>query len=345
MDIFRRPGHGGHNPHGVTLAELLVTISILLIILAFLLPVLASARESGRRAGCLNNLAQIGKGMTGYDTNQGHLPGWRMAMPGYTDLSGNHISWAIAILPYIDETDIYDWFRSYANGALDVDDVRNKRLQRYTCPTVNSLVKISAPISYMGNGGTGAEVLRPDGHQYRGDGALVDVVGSNTYAPLTQSLSLIGARDGTASTLLATERTGSGAPLNVSWADPPLPAIPNANAVLTTHLVLHPPALGVGEFPPAGKRAVNPENSTTLSTNPDWILRYPSSRHVDGVCAVFCDGRTQFVSDRIAPWVYGQILTTDRRARSPRAAAWEVYPVGNEWVRYVFVEKDLNPKK
>lgn len=337
----------GH-PHGVTLVELLVTVSILLILLAFLLPVLANAREAARRAGCMNNLAQIGKGVTGFDTNQGSMPGWRMSLPGYSDVApGNPmVSWAVPILPYIDQLDVFDWFRTYAAGVGALDDVRTKRLERYACPTIVSETKTLSPISYMGNGGTGAEVLRAGGNQYRGDGAMLDTVGSATYAPLTQSLSMIGARDGTAATLLATERTGTNAPLTPSWADAPLPAPLNANAVVTTHLVLHPLALAVGGTPDPAKRLVNPTAATmTVLLDPNWNLRYPSSRHPAGVSAVFCDGRTQFISERVAPWVYCQILTTDRRTQSPRAAAWEVYPVGALWPRYVFDQRDLQPKK
>ena len=58
-----------------TLIELLVVIAIIAILAAMLLPVLARARESGRRIACLNNLTQLSLACQMYvNDNQGMYP-------------------------------------------------------------------------------------------------------------------------------------------------------------------------------------------------------------------------------------------------------------------------------
>jgi prepilin-type N-terminal cleavage/methylation domain-containing protein/prepilin-type processing-associated H-X9-DG protein len=341
-----------------TLVELLVTISIIGVLLGMLLPALSMAREASRRSSCLNNLSQIGKALITYDADKTVLPGWRNQLDSFTsqriavnDKPHALVSWTVMILPFFDQREIFDWHESFTTGAA-VDDVSEKRIAGFVCPSAASDFR-GGPLTYMGNGGTGAETLNGQ-EQWRGDGVFLDAAGnrtdapwhmsdpSSTYNPARGSLSQVASADGAGCTLLVAERSGLSAPTDSGWAANPRPAAPDANAVVTTHLILHPPQLGAGQEPPVGTRTVNPTAATAPLAAGDWALRFPSSRHPGGTGVVFCDGHTRFLGEKIDPWVYCQMLTTNRRVRSPRATQWERY-IGKDsgWVHYIFDENDI----
>jgi prepilin-type N-terminal cleavage/methylation domain-containing protein len=67
-----------HRPgHAFTLMELLIVIAVIGILAAMLLPVLAEAKEKGRRVSCLSNLKQVSLAMHLFDMDHERYP-WRL---------------------------------------------------------------------------------------------------------------------------------------------------------------------------------------------------------------------------------------------------------------------------
>ncbi len=96
---------------GFTLVELLVVIAIIGILVGLLLPAVQQAREAARRMQCSNNLKQLGLANLNYESTHKKFP------IGFLDVrqTGNPLkdggwSWATALLPYIEQSAIYNRF-------------------------------------------------------------------------------------------------------------------------------------------------------------------------------------------------------------------------------------------
>jgi prepilin-type N-terminal cleavage/methylation domain-containing protein len=91
---------------GFTLVELLVVIAIIGILVALLLPAVQAAREAARRIQCANQLKQFGLAIHSYhDVNKKFpLNHTLLGMPG----QGASVSWFVRILPYMEQTAMYD---------------------------------------------------------------------------------------------------------------------------------------------------------------------------------------------------------------------------------------------
>jgi prepilin-type N-terminal cleavage/methylation domain-containing protein/prepilin-type processing-associated H-X9-DG protein len=92
-----------------TLIELLVVIAIMAVLIALLLPAVQAARESARRAQCVNNLKQLGLALFSYEQTHKTLPsGYVSAFDVGGSDTGPGWGWAAMLLPQFEQTPLFN---------------------------------------------------------------------------------------------------------------------------------------------------------------------------------------------------------------------------------------------
>jgi prepilin-type N-terminal cleavage/methylation domain-containing protein len=113
--------------NGFTLIELLVVIAIISILMGLLLPAVQKVREAASRTTCANNLKQIGLAFHQYHNFYKKLPTNR--------ISDLHATWAVLILPYVEETALYRLWNLDNTYYDQSDPARLTQVPVYFCPS------------------------------------------------------------------------------------------------------------------------------------------------------------------------------------------------------------------
>lgn len=290
---------------GFTLVELLVSIAIIGVLVALLLPAVQAARECSRRMGCKNNLKQIGLAVQNYASSQGRLPPPNALDNQVTSEKGGTL---VLLLPYLEEA---NRFARY-DLSKNVDDAVNLPITSgpiapYLCPSM--VLQRSVPETACGEElGPGSYVISTR-TKYDVDVVMnddLDLDGAFSKPPRTGAyqLSWKDILDGTTNTLLigeinynniAQKWSGCGG-MNgtVKWGDQTWAR--GYWALSWGHMALDDPDY-YGLF----------NNSQDFKGS--YSLRTYRSDHPGGVQFAMLDGSVQFLRTEADPVVRGALVT------------------------------------
>lgn len=121
-----------------TLVELLVVVAIIGILIGMLLPAVQQVREAARRTGCLNNISQLGLGLHNFEYAFGRFPegvidpkGPILSLP-----QGQHVSFLVQVLPFIEQRGIADNFDQSAGTYAPANAAaREMVISSFLCPS------------------------------------------------------------------------------------------------------------------------------------------------------------------------------------------------------------------
>lgn len=221
---------GPNRRRAFTLIELLVVIAIIGILIGLLLPAVQKVREAANVVQCVNNLKQMSLACHAHNNQYKRLPDggeyWdssnypRSMANGSPAIAPNqNWGWAYQILPFLEQENVW--------RLSDSQAVRQAVIKVYFCPSRRAPMQVhdnrygnSGMMDYAGNGANNRTVTSPDaGSCGNGiDGAIVRR--PNGEATRSGAVRLeANFRDGTASTLLISEKNMDLAKIGVAHSD------------------------------------------------------------------------------------------------------------------------------
>lgn len=293
---------------GFTLIELLVVIAIIAILIALLVPAVQKVREAASRTQCVNKLKQLALGLHSYHDTKKTFPAAARIIPaagspGPFDIAGtNRAPWSVEILPYIDQTPLYEQFDppngTFGGLFIQHDSASRSALQKvrmpiFECPSDPNSTDVNQNSNYFAIMGGGSAIVTPCAPNV---GPCLPVSAAN-YRPtadngimyVNSSVRMVTVTDGTSNTFLLGEsrymQLKSGNPQYYgTWASG-----------------YYGNGVG-GPYYPNGALTMNAPNSVNCNpavTSCHHMTPYLGSYHLGGAHFAMADGSALFVSQNI----------------------------------------------
>jgi len=329
---------------GFTLIELLVVIAIIAVLIGLLLPAVQKVRAAAARAGCQNNLHQLGLALHGYiNANDRLPPNGAFTYSGSAVVQTSPWSALSRVLPFVEQENLFrtiDFSTHYSSQP----GVTSRRVATFLCPAeVNDRGSGTDPVygnknwtlSYAVNLGTWAVLTNKRAGMRGGDGAFSPNCG---FGPLDFP-------DGLSNTLAVAEVKGytprlSADVATVTFAAPPAP--PSSPAALVAAPPFGLSGISLAPFDPTKQTHAEwvdgkvHETGFTTTFPPNTVVAYPAggatydvdfvsateastgdtyaavtSRgyHAGGVNVLLMDGAVRFVGNGIAPGTWRALGT------------------------------------
>lgn len=293
---------------GFTVLELMVTISIIALLLALILPAIQKVRDSSRRMTCQNNIRQIGLAIESFEAAHRHYPESRLFEPYGIGPDSTAWSFLARLLPFVDQQALYDQ-GGIPERTLSDSGIAEKAVPVFLCPddpysnqgprldagNMKEYLFAVGQTNYKGVSGANWGADESQGWSELDSGTKWPSIGTNgSYDGLNKGDGMLGradwktprkkvdVKDGFSNTFIL----GEALPrydIYCSW--------PYANNVHSTCAI-----------PPNQKDSTVPPD--------DWPNTQSfRSEHVGGLWFAFGDGSTRFISTAIDLKVYRALAT------------------------------------
>ncbi len=293
---------------GFTLIELLVVIAIIGVLIALLLPAVQAAREAARRVQCTNNLLQLSIAVQNYEAANQLLPPGVVNPTGpiSNTPTGYHFGWAARVLPYIEESAVYNHL-NFGVGVYDVSNITARAIVigPMLCPSDGGANRASiesiqearggeggpgnaSPYGEAGSGGLAQSSYAACHHDVE---APIDTTNHGAFY-LNSTIGFDDITDGTSKTIFLGEKRRTG---DLGWASGTSATLRNTGRGPNAFVA---PAAG-GPAGAGGGAAGSPEG-------PLYVGGF-SSLHSGGSNFAFGDGSVHFLRDSINPDVFRRL--------------------------------------